>query len=1056
MLQSGTTSVHIVEKRAGTYALIKAIGSSNNPDEIERLVLKARNGQRTKDALRSYPQIMRVSQVRSQERRIASAFCFLAVLFVVANGFPHIVAADVSATNLLGQWNFTEGSGTTVADSSGLGNTMTSIDAPSWVPGAIAGSGIAFNGTSQYAKLATSSALNVGAGDFTVAVWAKINAGADQHNAFVAKNLAGACCDPKGYPGYFLGEKYGQIVFQLESDESGLDTVRLSASAAPYRGAWHHYAGVRQGDYVKLYIDGVLVASATLAGHYISSFNLDNGYPLAIGAVSYFTVGQYLDGAIDDMRVYKRGLMAGEIMNISRFEKRAIFPMYDNIGGYKDKPSPLWDTVVPISIIGNDINITEEQVRHHARVASKGKYLVIDIEPLDGLTNANLAKMKQIINWMRNENPDLKMGFYGVEADRNYWDPVSYDGSPNNATYRDRYNAWEAKTVALRALAFDSDFVTVSLYTFYNSQPGWQVYARENLAQAFQYGKPVLAYLMPRFHSGGQYKDWHFIPGDYWRMQLDFVKQQGGDGIVVWDAGAVSPTRSFDTTATWLAQTKDFVAKRSLDQVPSRKFTIGQRTTVSASATVYAAKAGTTNVGTQPAGMGGVVMMGTDVFSGTPRWHIDFDGGVDGWVDETPLAVEPPFNGLLAQWDFEETSDKAKDSTLHNYTAFPVSAPVRVAGKVGAKAISFNGTTQYLNAGNQTAFNFGAGDFTVAAWVKTDDATSQYKTFMAKNIANQNAYPGYFLGQYGGKVRFMLENTEGGTPTFAQATSTLQIGGWHHYAGVREGDSIKLYIDGVLAATSTLAGKYTTSFNVDNAAPITIGTAYSFQTNWMMNGSVDDARVYSVALTAEEVKNLFAPTVLPTPTPPVLPTQPIIPSTPVASSGGGGGGGGGGFYLPFVSSVAPPAAPAQSSSLSVAQRQSLIAELLAQVLELQKRIVELGGKPIAIPPGFSSSTLTQSAKTGVSSFTRNLKRGDRGEDVRMLQSFLNTHGFLITPSGDGSSGKETTYFGSGTVSVLIRFQNAYKSEILTPAGLSAGTGFFGTFTRKMVGEIEGR
>ncbi|MDP2816642.1 MAG: hypothetical protein Q8O19_08195, partial [Rectinemataceae bacterium] len=40
---SGTTSVHIVEKRAGTYTLIKAIGSSSNPDEIERLVLKARD-----------------------------------------------------------------------------------------------------------------------------------------------------------------------------------------------------------------------------------------------------------------------------------------------------------------------------------------------------------------------------------------------------------------------------------------------------------------------------------------------------------------------------------------------------------------------------------------------------------------------------------------------------------------------------------------------------------------------------------------------------------------------------------------------------------------------------------------------------------------------------------------------------------------------------------------------------------------------------------------------------------------------------------------------------
>ncbi len=41
--RSGTTSVHIIEKRAGRYVLIKAIGSSGDPDEIERLVLKAQD-----------------------------------------------------------------------------------------------------------------------------------------------------------------------------------------------------------------------------------------------------------------------------------------------------------------------------------------------------------------------------------------------------------------------------------------------------------------------------------------------------------------------------------------------------------------------------------------------------------------------------------------------------------------------------------------------------------------------------------------------------------------------------------------------------------------------------------------------------------------------------------------------------------------------------------------------------------------------------------------------------------------------------------------------------
>ena len=51
------------------------------------------------------------------------------------------------------------------------------------------------------------------------------------------------------------------------------------------------------------------------------------------------------------------------------------------------------------------------------------------------------------------------------------------------------------------------------------------------------------------------------------------------------------------------------------------------------------------------------------------------------------------------------------------------------------------------------------------------------------------------------------------------------------------------------------------------------------------------------------------------------------------------------------------------------------------------------------------------------------------------------------------SGKETTKFGASTKDALKRFQEAYKAEILTPAGLTTGTGQFSTSTRKFVNSI---
>ena len=76
----------------------------------------------------------------------------------------------------------------------------------------------------------------------------------------------------------------------------------------------------------------------------------------------------------------------------------------------------------------------------------------------------------------------------------------------------------------------------------------------------------------------------------------------------------------------------------------------------------------------------------------------------------------------------------------------------------------------------------------------------------------------------------------------------------------------------------------------------------------------------------------------------------------------------------------------------------------------------------------------------------------KGEDVRQLQMFLNTHGYKITDTSSGSPGKETIYFGFATKAALIKFQNAYKSEILAPTGLTNGTGFFGPSTLRKMNE----
>ena len=57
-------------------------------------------------------------------------------------------------------------------------------------------------------------------------------------------------------------------------------------------------------------------------------------------------------------------------------------------------------------------------------------------------------------------------------------------------------------------------------------------------------------------------------------------------------------------------------------------------------------------------------------------------------------------------------------------------------------------------------------------------------------------------------------------------------------------------------------------------------------------------------------------------------------------------------------------------------------------------------------------------------FGRNLYQGNRQADVKRLQKFLNSHGFLVATKGPNSFGNETGYFDISTKEALNRFQQA--------------------------------
>jgi peptidoglycan hydrolase-like protein with peptidoglycan-binding domain len=121
-----------------------------------------------------------------------------------------------------------------------------------------------------------------------------------------------------------------------------------------------------------------------------------------------------------------------------------------------------------------------------------------------------------------------------------------------------------------------------------------------------------------------------------------------------------------------------------------------------------------------------------------------------------------------------------------------------------------------------------------------------------------------------------------------------------------------------------------------------------------------------------------------------------------------------------------------------AGQEALIAQLTAQVELLIAEVARLQAQLAAVLGGGSDCQITTDLYYGM----------PNNNQVRCLQQFLKSQGPDIYPEGVISGN-----FYSMTLQAVIRFQNKYASEILSPVGLQVGTGFVGARTRNKIKDI---
>ncbi len=175
-------------------------------------------------------------------------------------------------------------------------------------------------------------------------------------------------------------------------------------------------------------------------------------------------------------------------------------------------------------------------------------------------------------------------------------------------------------------------------------------------------------------------------------------------------------------------------------------------------------------------------------------------------------------------------------------------------GKFGFAA-QFDGLNDYISG---PSIEVKDKDFTVSFWFKTTD-TEGYMLDARQGIGYEQGYYLISFDKPSAGIYFGLQGTGGST----QVSSTdMADDSWHMATGIRSGKEITFYMDGIQIASD----------NTDNllgldVPPIYLGCRYRNAGSgyYYYEGLLDDFRLYSRALSAEEVTELYNMSQVPIP-----------------------------------------------------------------------------------------------------------------------------------------------------------------------------------------------
>jgi hypothetical protein len=216
---------------------------------------------------------------------------------------------------------------------------------------------------------------------------------------------------------------------------------------------------------------------------------------------------------------------------------------------------------------------------------------------------------------------------------------------------------------------------------------------------------------------------------------------------------------------------------------------------------------------------------------------------------------------LVAHWSFDDGSGTiAQDLSGNGNDGTLQGDPQWVAGKYGS-ALEFDGD-DFVDCGNQDVLNFGTGDWTITAWIKTTQ--TDRGTIFANGGDNSGGVRFTLATHEANDDRMTLTTDDDSTKAQALGGTVVIDGQWYHVAAMREGTTISVYVNGVLDGTNTVPAGYDLSGTSQHNS--LIGAMTSHTDGSLIKyyvGVIDDERIYNHALTEVEIQVAMKGTVWP-------------------------------------------------------------------------------------------------------------------------------------------------------------------------------------------------